>query len=191
MPRHRYTDTRDRIEHAAIDLFVARGVAETSVRDIARAVDISEGAIYRHFVSKEELVWKAFERHYLAFAERLHARAAGESTTRGKLAAMIEEFCQAHDDNPSLFRFLLFVQHGQLAKLGPDARTPVQVMQAVIDAGIATGEVPEQPAMLATALVFGVVLQPVTFAAHGGLPEGMRPICARLTSAAWAAVTTM
>ena len=68
MPRHRFTDTRERIEKAAIRLFVEKGVAETSVRDIARAVDVSEGALYRHFVSKEDLVWDVFERNYVAFA---------------------------------------------------------------------------------------------------------------------------
>ena len=73
MPRHRFSDTRDRIEQAAIRLFVEKGVAETTVSDIARAVDISEGAIYRHFESKDDLVWKAFERHYVEFAERLQA----------------------------------------------------------------------------------------------------------------------
>jgi AcrR family transcriptional regulator len=191
MPRHRYSDTRDRIELAAIRLFVEKGVAETSVRDIARAVDISEGALYRHFVSKDDLVWKAFEHHYLAFAERLQTLADAEATTRARVAAMIRGFCQAHDESPALFRFLLFVQHGQLARLADDARTPVQVMQTVIEAGIASGELPRQEAALATALVFGVVLQPVTFAAHGGLPTGMAAICDRLINAAWAAITTV
>ena len=49
MPRHRFADTRDRIEQAAVRLFVEKGVAETTVRDIARAVGLSEGALYRHF----------------------------------------------------------------------------------------------------------------------------------------------
>src|SRR5262245_47889183 len=125
MPRHRFTDTRDRIERAAIQLFVEKGVAETSVRDIARAVDISEGALYRHFVGKNELVWEAFERHYVQFAGRLESLARPERTTRGKLAAMIRGFCHAHDEDPLLFRFLLFVQHGQLSKLAPGTPTPV------------------------------------------------------------------
>ena len=85
MPRHRFTDTRDRIEKAAIRLFVEKGVTETSVRDIARAVDISEGALYRHFVSKDELVWAVFERHYVAFAGRLDALAQAETTAHGKV----------------------------------------------------------------------------------------------------------
>ena len=131
MPRHRFTDTRDRIEKAAIRLFVEKGVTETSVRDIARAVDISEGALYRHFVSKDELVWALFERHYVEFAGQLDALAKAETTAHGKLAAMIRGFCQAHDENPTLFRFLLFVQHGQLSKLAPGTPTPVDAVRTV------------------------------------------------------------
>jgi AcrR family transcriptional regulator len=188
MPRHRFTDTRDRIEKAAIRLFVEKGVTETSVRDIARAVDISEGALYRHFVSKDELVWAVFERHYVEFAGRLETLANHETTARGKLAAMIRGFCHAHDENPTLFRFLLFVQHGQLNKLAPGTPTPVDAVHRVIERGIASHELPAQNPDFATALVFGIVLQPVTFAAYGRLPAKMEPISERLVAAAWAAV---
>jgi AcrR family transcriptional regulator len=191
MPRHRFSDTRQRIEAAAIQLFVEKGVAESTVRDIARAVDISEGALYRHFVSKEDLVWQLFERHYVEFAGRLWALAAGESSVRGKVAAMIRGFCRAHDENPELFRFLLFVQHGQLGKLGPETPTPVSVVRTVLNGAIASGEIPAQSADLATALIFGVVLQPVQFAAYGRLPSDMGSVSERLIAAAWAALTTV
>ena len=191
MPRHRFADTRDRLEKAAIRLFVEKGIAETSVRDIARAVDISEGALYRHFVSKDELVWAAFERHYVEFADRLEALAHEEPTARGKLGAMIRGFCHAHDENPTLFRFLLFVQHGQLNKLAPGTPTPVDAVRNVIERGIASKEIPAQQPDFATALVFGIVLQPVTFAAYGRLPSTMEPMSDRLVAAAWAAVTTL
>jgi AcrR family transcriptional regulator len=191
MPRHRFTDTRRRIESAAIHLFVEKGVAETTVRDIAQAVELSEGALYRHFASKEQLVWQVFERHYIEFAGRLAALAEGETTLRRKVEAMIRGFCRAHDDNPELFRFLLFVQHGQLSRLAADTPTPVSVMRAVLTAGIETGELPDQPPDLATALVFGIVLQPAQFAAYGRLPSEMTSLCDRLVSAAWAALTAL
>jgi AcrR family transcriptional regulator len=191
MPRHRFTDTRDRIEKAAIRLFVEKGVTETSVRDIARAVDISEGALYRHFVSKDELVWAVFERHYVEFAGRLEALAKSETTARGKLAAMIRGFCHAHDENPTLFRFLLFVQHGQLSKLTPGTPTPVDAVRTVLERGIASKEIPDQHPDVATALVFGIVLQPVTFAAYGRLPSSMGSMRDRLVTAAWAAVKSV
>ena len=191
MPRHRFTDTRDRIEKAAIRLFVEKGVAETSVRDIARAVDISEGALYRHFVSKDELVWAVFERHYVAFAGRLDALAQAETTAHGKLAAMIRGFCQAHDEDPMLFRFLLFVQHGQLSRLAPGTPTPVDAVRMVVERGIASKEIPDQPPDVATAFVFGIVLQAVTFAAYGRLPSRMGSMSDRLVTAAWAAVKSV
>jgi AcrR family transcriptional regulator len=191
MPRHRFTDTRARIEKAAIRLFVEKGVSETSVRDIARAVDISEGALYRHFVSKDELVWAVFERHYVEFAGRLDALADAETTARGKLAAMIRGFCQSHDEDPTLFRFLLFVQHGQLGRLAPGTPTPVDAVRAVVGRGIASKEIPDQPPDVATAFVFGIVLQSVTFAAYGRLPSRMGAMSDRLVNAAWAAVTSV
>lgn len=191
MPRHRFADTRDRIEAAAVRLFVRNGVAETSVRDIAREVDISDGALYRHFSSKEQLVWSLFERHYIAFAERLQTLAASETTARGRIAAMIRGFCSAHDEHPVLFRFLLFVQHGQLGKLAPEALTPVAVVREALERGMASGEIPRQDPDLATALIFGVVLQPAQFAAYGRLSSDMTSVSERLVVSAWAALVSV
>src|SRR3954454_21709099 len=150
MPRHRFSDTRRRIETAATRLFVEKGVAETGVRDIARTVEISEGALYRHFASKEELVWRLFERHYVEFADRLVTVAGGEATARGKLEAMIRGFCQAHDSDPTPFRFLLFVQHGQLGKLPAGSPAPAHAVRTVIAQGIASVDVPAEAPELAT-----------------------------------------
>jgi len=191
MPRHRFPDTRDRIERAAIQHFVEKGIDATTVRDVARAVDISEGALYRHFDGKDALVWQAFERHYVQFAGRLESLAQRETTARAKLAAMIRGFCSEHDQDPLLFRFLLFVQHGQLSKLAPGTPTPVDAVRAVIAEGIASKEIPEQNPDLATALVFGIVLQPVTFAAYGRLSSSLTSLCDHLIAASWAAVTTV
>jgi AcrR family transcriptional regulator len=185
MPRHRFVDTRDRIESAAIHLFVGKGVAETTVRDIAGRVELSEGALYRHFASKEDLVWQVFEKHYVALAEEIRRLAGEARTTRGKIAAIIRGCCKAHDADPTLFRFLLFTQHGQLAKLPPETPTPVLAVRDVVVAGIRAGDLPDQDPDLATALVLGVVLQPVTFAAYGRLPSTLGPIADRLVEAAW------
>jgi AcrR family transcriptional regulator len=188
MPRHRFPDTRDRIEQAALRLFVQKGVTDTTVRDIAHALDMSEGALYRHFESKDDLVWQLFERRYVDLATDLQALADGAASTRERLAAMIRGFCRVHDEQPDLFHFLLFVQHGQLNKLHADTLTPVLAVRRVIAAGIEAGELPRQNVDLATALVFGIVLQPMQFAAYGRLPSAMSPLGDRLVRAAWAAL---
>ena len=53
------------------------------------------------------------------------------------------------------------------------------------------GDLPDQDADLATALVLGVVLQPVTFSAYGRLPATLGPIADRLVAAAWNVVATV
>ncbi len=104
---------------------------------------------------------------------------------------MIRGFCHAHDEDPLLFRFLLFVQHGQLSKLAAGSPTPVDAVRAVIAQGISSKEIPAQHPDLATALVFGIVLQPVAFAAYGRLSSSLTSMSDRLIAASWAAVTTV
>ncbi|MDX1448444.1 MAG: TetR/AcrR family transcriptional regulator [Acidimicrobiia bacterium] len=47
---------RERITDAAAELFVERGYAQTTLRDIAAAAGIKAGSIYYHFESKESLL---------------------------------------------------------------------------------------------------------------------------------------
>jgi hypothetical protein len=83
------------------------------------------------------------------------------------------------------------VQHGQLAKLTPGTPTPVDAVRTVLERGIALKEIPDQLPDVAAALVFGIVLKPVIFAAYGRLPSRMGSMSDRLVTAAWAAVTSV
>ena len=56
MPRVRSTDTRLRIQQAALDLFGAKGVQQTSLKDIADRLGMTKPALYYHFSSRDDLV---------------------------------------------------------------------------------------------------------------------------------------
>lgn len=47
--------TRQKIIDAAVDLFTDKGYAETGLNDLCQAADVTTGAFYYHFASKEEL----------------------------------------------------------------------------------------------------------------------------------------
>src|SRR5699024_8072387 len=47
--------TRDKIQLAAMQLFVQKGYGSTSVQEIADLAGISIGLLYRHYKTKEEL----------------------------------------------------------------------------------------------------------------------------------------
>lgn len=182
------TTTKERIEAAALRLFVERGVTETTMRDIARAVGVVEGALYRHYTAKDELVGQLFRANYTNFADELERLQTGAETCRGKLAAMIGGFCRFFDTDPVLFRFLLFVQHGQLAKLGVDATTPVTVVERVLAAAMARNEIASRDPALATAWVFGIVLQTATAAVYGRIKTPLAPLTDDLVAAVWRAL---
>jgi len=50
------TDTRQRIQEVARDLFARQGVQRTSLQDIADELGITKPALYYHFSSREDLV---------------------------------------------------------------------------------------------------------------------------------------
>lgn len=56
------TNRRREIEDAASSLFHEHGYSGTSVRDIARAVDIQGASLYAHVASKQEVLWSIVER---------------------------------------------------------------------------------------------------------------------------------
>src|SRR5438876_2028688 len=53
---------RREIEEVASELFHANGYAATSVRDIARALDIQGASLYAHVASKEDMLWSIVDR---------------------------------------------------------------------------------------------------------------------------------
>jgi len=179
------TPTREKIERKAMELFVSQGVTETTIRDIAQAAGVAEGALYRHYRSKDELILALFERNYAAFAKRLHALAGEQADTREKLRAMVEECARVFDADPVLFQFLLLVQHHSLRRLDEGAVTPVDVVRQVLREGMARGEIPAADPDLAAALVLGVIVQPATFKTYGRLPGPMLSLAPSLAAACW------
>ncbi|GAA4671347.1 MULTISPECIES: TetR/AcrR family transcriptional regulator [Amycolatopsis] len=52
----RRSDTRERIQQVALDLFVHQGYEKTSLREIAERLEVTKAALYYHFRTKEDIV---------------------------------------------------------------------------------------------------------------------------------------
>lgn len=182
-PTTRAPTTRERIDAAALALFARKGVDQTTTKDIAQGASVAEGTLYRHYRSKDEMVHHLFMSHYAHMAERLDALEAAETGLNGKITAMVGAFCGLFESAPDIFRFLFLAQHGQLAHLPGDLRTPVHVVRDVIDTAIRNGEIAAQDPMLGTAMVFGLVTQPAVFKIYDDLPTPMPEMAPRLARA--------
>ena len=189
MPRSK--NVKARVEKAATELFAANGVDGVSIGDIATAAGVSQGALYRHYPSKEELAWSLFSIAYLRTGAELDQIRARQPDLRARIGAMVAHFCTLYDRDPALFRFMLIAQHGLLPRIDPARRTPVNALaDAVADATRAGEIAPVDPALAAAAII-GIVLQTAVFHIYGRLPGALSVRAPSLARAALAAVTAL
>lgn len=89
---------RRAIEDVASELFREHGYAATSVRDIARALDMQGASLYAHVTSKEDVLWAIVDRT----ASRFEAAAAEVLDSTGAVpgqsdpAATLTRLVRAH-----------------------------------------------------------------------------------------------
>jgi AcrR family transcriptional regulator len=80
---------RQQIENVASALFRERGYAATTVRDIARALDLQGGSLYAHMASKEDVLWSIVERAADRFDAAVAPIAVGGLPASDRLRRMI------------------------------------------------------------------------------------------------------
>jgi AcrR family transcriptional regulator len=75
----RHEETRAAIADAAVALFARRGFAETTMDDVAEAAGVSRRTAYRHFASKDDLVFEQPRRWLVHFNDHVAEIRPGET----------------------------------------------------------------------------------------------------------------
>ncbi|HEX6540492.1 MAG TPA: TetR/AcrR family transcriptional regulator [Ktedonobacterales bacterium] len=81
-------ETHQRILEATEKLIQMNGLARVTTRDIARETGLSEGALYRHFDHKEEILFAVVSKYLPALLDVFQAHPAGTSTIRANVTAL-------------------------------------------------------------------------------------------------------
>ena len=178
--------TKHRVERAALGLFVARGVAETTTKEIAAAAEIAEGTIYRYFDSKEVLAHSLFIDHYLALAKALEDAHQQHKAFRAKVEAIVRTYCRMADLDWLIFAYHLLTQHQHLQHLPAGSTTPVDVIREVIAAAMRRGDIPKRNVDVLTGSALGVVLQPAFQKVYGRLSGPLSDHIDLFIEAVWA-----
>jgi AcrR family transcriptional regulator len=187
----RSTGVRAKVEQAAIVLFAASGVDGVSIGDIAAAAGVSQGALYRHYPSKEELAWTLFSTAYLRTGAELAEIGTRYGDFAARLAAMVEHFCVLYDRDAALFRFMLIAQHGFLPRIRPEELTPVDAIADIVGDAVRAGEIAPLDPLAAAAAIMGIVLQTAIFHVYARLRGPLSARVTSLTRAALAAVQAL
>jgi AcrR family transcriptional regulator len=80
---------REQIYRAASALFSERGYRATSIRDIARELDLQGGSLYAHISSKEDVLWEIIARVAESFSAAVRPIAEADGPAPERLRAMI------------------------------------------------------------------------------------------------------
>jgi AcrR family transcriptional regulator len=166
---------RAELLEAGRSLFLAKGIAATSLDDITQRAGVSKGLFYLYFPSKEDLVLALQEQFSGEVAARMAAAAtapteAGRADWAARLDACVkagfERYRELHDLHEVLFH------HAHPARTEPPLATAV--IRDLLAAGTAAGAL-DVPDPDATAVLCYASMHAFDLRGHGG-PDDARLI---------------
>lgn len=101
--RHR-AETRERIFHAALELFARRGFLETTVEDITEAADVGKGTFFNYFPTKEHVLARYGEERLQELERSLERARAGKEAVLDVLKDLATDLAGQSSESPDLIR---------------------------------------------------------------------------------------
>ncbi len=158
---------KEKMIQAALSCFANFGYEATRIRHIAERAQVSEGALYRHFSSKEAIAQEIYLTHLSAFSEKLTHITSQEVSLEQRLHQMAQHFLEAYRSNPEAFIFMLTGDVPFMEEIAKDITFPIQIIEAQIHQGQSEGLLRTGPSSLLAASFFGCLLRPILMAELG------------------------
>ncbi len=173
---------------AAVRLFVERGIDGTSVKEIASAAKVAEGALYRHFKSKEALAWHLFETNLKEYTSTLLAKVLAVRDARERIRVLVEESLGACERNPTLFYYLILSEHRELQRFTADYLHPGNIVDQLVSEGQASGELRKGEPELLSSLILGSAHRLCIRRCRGQLKVPLTDLAGELAESIWRSV---
>ncbi len=151
--------TRERIASAARELVAHGGYQAAAMSEVAARAGVGAGTLYRHFPSKSDLLAEVFRAASQHEVDAVRAAAGGRGTATERLAVGVETFARRALAGRRLAWALLAepVDPAVEAERLVFRRAYRDVFAAVLEEGMATGELPRQDAELTAAALVGAI----------------------------------
>ncbi|MER6244285.1 TetR family transcriptional regulator [Streptomyces griseorubiginosus] len=151
------TLTAERILEATEEVLRRHGPAKATVVDVARALGVSHGSVYRHFRTKAELRAAVIKRWLDRTSVSLAGIAADEDRTpetrlRDWLAALFEAKRRKAGDDPELFATYMVLTREAGSVVDEHIADLTGQLTGIIEAGTASGAFTGDPAAQARAV---------------------------------------
>jgi AcrR family transcriptional regulator len=115
------------ILRAAMKLFGERGLAATSIRDIAEESGYTNPALYKHFASKEQLALQLFETCHHRVWTLCHAAVTSGKSFDEKLERYVGQWLELVEEHPMVIAFLSDSARELWPKSSPSVRRQTMI----------------------------------------------------------------
>ncbi|WP_203293403.1 TetR/AcrR family transcriptional regulator [Maricaulis parjimensis] len=159
--------TKARIERAALMLFAQHGMDGVSIKQIAEACAISDGAMYRHFKSKDALGRQMFEAIHKKLEGLVATHLKPNATMEDIARALTKAYCELADGDPAQFVYHLTHRNYFIAASGDGGADPSDLMTDCVAEAMKRGEIPAGDPELKSAMALGVVMQTAEYSLYG------------------------
>jgi len=157
-----------RIERAALVLFSQGSIEGTSTKAISFKAGVSEGLLYRHYKSKDDLARALMRKIHIDLTEMMEA--ASDMPLPEAISHIVSQYCATADADWSLFRYHILHLHRFSGLMKDYGRSPHQAAGQIIARAQKSGEIKLQtPPNLLAAMALGVVLQAAQAKVLGGV----------------------
>lgn len=148
------------IEAAARKVFAKHGFDAAAINEIAGEAGVSEGAIYKFYSSKRDLLHTILRAWYLGMIEEFIAKLEGIEGTHARIHIVIWQHLKSIKENPDLVRlFYSEVRNAQeyfSTDLYEMNRAYTQVLMEILADGVERGELRDDVSMaLVRDVIFG------------------------------------
>ncbi|MDD2717944.1 MAG: TetR/AcrR family transcriptional regulator [Candidatus Wallbacteria bacterium] len=161
---------RSIIEDTAIRLFARKGLAGTTIKDIAEQCGVAEGTLYGYYKGKNEMAWALFTREVEKFTTALEAILFDpDKGMHERIYAGVRFTFDYYQMDPERFAFILINQHDFPEKCLLDGwHNPYELISKFILKGIEDKSLPAGiPPEMMVAHLFGLILQPLVMHRYG------------------------
>jgi AcrR family transcriptional regulator len=116
---YHHGDLRRSLVQAALRSIERHGVSELSLRAVARSLNVSPRAPYRHFATKEDLLAAVAVEGYAMWASFLAARMGGTTAPLDRLRVAVEAYVLFAVEHPAAFR-VMYAPYATVSENAPD-----------------------------------------------------------------------
>lgn len=156
---YHHGDLSNALVRAAIEIITQENSEQITLREVSRRVGVNHRAVYRHFSDLTALLAAVAEQGYRELITSLTAALEPVTPGKARAARRMEALASAYVafalDHPAHYRIMFgrrLNEDGRFPALEGAALQAYELLQAELDAGVATGEFKDRPRR---ELVFG------------------------------------